>query len=96
MAYGNDVSTQKTTLYLNSADYQKLKGLAHSRGCAPAFLLREAVAEYVVRHAPLRRLTSVGMGDSGLGDLASRADHYLVGLGGDSIEPLASSQCGER
>ena len=79
--------TQKTTLYMNSADYQRLKGLAYSRGCAPAFLVREAVAEYVTRHAPPRRPMSVGMGDSGLGDLASRADHYLAGLGEDLIEP---------
>jgi hypothetical protein len=73
-------TTQKTTLYLDSEDYQRLKGIAYQQGCAPAFLVREAVAEYVTRHAPPRP-QSIGMGDSGLADLASRDEHYLGGMG---------------
>ena len=81
MVYGNHMPTQKTTLYLDGGDYQRLKNLAYRRDCAPAFLVREAVAEYLTQHAPTRKPRSVGSGNSGLGDLAARADYYLDGMG---------------
>ena len=43
--------TLKTTVYLGAADYRRLKGLGRSRGTKAAALVREAVAEYVERHA---------------------------------------------
>ena len=39
-------STQKTTVYLDEADYRRLKAIARTRGVAPAQLVREAVARY--------------------------------------------------
>ena len=71
----------KTTLYLDGDDYRKLKRIAASRKQAPAALVREAVAEYVTRHATVSLPKSVGAGDSGLGDLGQRADDYLAGMG---------------
>ena len=43
------MKTIKTTVYLNAADYRKLKSLAADEGRAAAELVREAVAEYTER-----------------------------------------------
>ena len=40
--YGTPV--QKTTVYLDHPDYQRLKAIARAQGRAPAELTREAVA----------------------------------------------------
>ncbi len=71
----------KTTLYLDSVDYRKLKRIAAGTKRTPAALVREAVAEYVARHggAPLPK--SIGAGASGRGDLSERAEELLAGLG---------------
>jgi hypothetical protein len=71
----------KTTLYLDSGDYRRLKAIAASRKQAPAALVREAVAEYVARHATPRP-KSLGAVRSGRGDLSERTDELLAGLGG--------------
>jgi len=72
----------KTTLYLDPADYRRLKRLAVGQKRTPASLVREAVAEYLTRHATQRRLPgSVGAGDSGDTDLGSRAEELLEGMG---------------
>jgi predicted transcriptional regulator len=74
----------KTTLYLDPGDYRRLKRLAAGRGLRPAALVREAVAEYVARHAlPLPR--SIGAFRSGLKDLAEHDEQYLAGMG--ELEP---------
>ena len=51
--YGSHMAEahQKTTVYLDAADYRRLKAIALARGCAPAQLVREAVARY----PPVRR-----------------------------------------
>lgn len=72
----------KTTLYLDSGDYRQLKRLAAAQKRAPAALVREAVAEYVVRHAGARALPkSLGAGDSRRDDLGSAAESLLTGMG---------------
>jgi hypothetical protein len=73
--------TQKTTVYLNWDDYQRLKTLARGREAKAATLVREAVAEYVVRHAPARRPKSLGRFASGRPDLGERAEELLAGMG---------------
>jgi hypothetical protein len=73
--------TQKTTVYLNWDDYQRLKNLGRDRGAKAAALVREAVAEYVVRHAPRRQPRSLGRFASGRPDLGERAEELLAGLG---------------
>jgi predicted transcriptional regulator len=77
--YGNYM--EKTTLYLDSADYRKLKRIAARGKRAPAALVREAVAEYVVRHGQTRAPRSVGAFSSGRGDVSERAEALLAGLG---------------
>ena len=72
--------TQKTTVYLDAADYRRLKALARARGCAPAELVREAVARYAAAETPARRARSVGAGASRKGDLSERAEELLAGL----------------
>ncbi len=71
---------QKTTLYLESGDYRRLKVLAGARGVAPAQLVREAVAEYVARNDVRHRPRSVGKFSSGRTDLSERAEELLSGL----------------
>jgi hypothetical protein len=69
---------QKTTLYLDPANYRRLKRLAIRRKRPPAALVREAVAEYVARH-DLPMPKSLGAFRSGRGDLSERADALLSG-----------------
>jgi hypothetical protein len=75
--------TDKTTVYLDANDYRRLKSLARSRGTKAAELVREAVAEYVVRHAPRTRPKSLGKFSSGRADLGERAEDLLDGMGRD-------------
>jgi hypothetical protein len=82
--YGNHMSdTLKTTVYLGAADYRRLKSLSRSRGTKAAALVREAVAEYVTRHAPARAPKSIGGFSSGRPDLGQRAEELLAGFGRD-------------
>jgi hypothetical protein len=74
---------QKTTVYMDEETYRRLKQIGRLRGRAPAELVREAVAEYTVRHAPRRKPRSVGAFRSGRRDLARRAETLLKGFGED-------------
>jgi len=71
----------KTTIYLDGSDYRRLKRLARETRRPAAELVREAVAEYVRRHAPARRPRSLAAGKSGRPDLGARAEQLLNGLG---------------
>ncbi|HEX5475163.1 MAG TPA: CopG family transcriptional regulator [Vicinamibacterales bacterium] len=71
----------KTTLYLDRADYRRLKRIAAEAGRSPAALVREAVAEYVARHAETRVPRSIGAFTSGRDDLGARAEALLGGFG---------------
>jgi hypothetical protein len=71
----------KTTVYLAAADYRRLKSLGRSRGTKAAALVREAVAEYVTRHAPSPTPKSIGRFSSGRHDLSERAEELLAGFG---------------
>ncbi len=73
--------TQKTTVYLDAADYRRLKALARARGCAPAQLVREAVAKYAAAEAPARPARSIGAARTGRKDLGERAEDLLTGFG---------------
>jgi predicted transcriptional regulator len=72
---------QKTTVYLDAADYRALKRIAARRKRQPAELVREAVAEYAARHEPRRPARSVGAFASGRRDLSERAEDLLKGMG---------------
>jgi predicted transcriptional regulator len=73
--------TTKTTVYLDSAEYRRLKAIARVQGRPPAALLRDAVAEYTRRHARRKAPRSVGAGRSGRGDISERAEDLLRGMG---------------
>ena len=70
----------KTTLYVSSDEYRKLKALARVKGRPAAALVREAIAEYTARHAT-KRPGAVGAGRSGRTDLAACAEELLAGMG---------------
>ena len=72
---------KKTTVYLEGEDYRRLKMLARERQVGAASLVREAVAEYVVRHARGRRPKSIGAGASVRRDVARQAERLLKGFG---------------
>jgi hypothetical protein len=71
----------KTTIYLDDAEYRRLKSIARARGRAPAALVRDAIREYTARHAKGRKLRSLGAGHSGRRDLGERAEELLEGMG---------------
>lgn len=71
----------KTTVYLDSADYRRLKAIARTQGRTPAALVRDAVAEYARRHGRRKIPRSLGAGRSGRGDLSERAEELLEGMG---------------
>ena len=74
--------TLKTTVYLDAADYRRLKALATARGKSAAQMVREAVAEYATRHAVQSvRPVSIGAGRSGRGNVSERAEDLLRGMG---------------
>lgn len=72
---------EKTTIYLESADYQRVKALADAANRSAAELIREAVAEYVSRREPRVRPASIGAVRSGRTDLSKRAEELLTGFG---------------
>jgi hypothetical protein len=72
---------QKTTVYLDTADYRTLKRIAARKKRPPAELVREAVAEYAARHEPRRTPKSIGAFTSGRRDLGERAEELLKGMG---------------
>ncbi|HKS05856.1 MAG TPA: ribbon-helix-helix protein, CopG family [Gemmatimonadaceae bacterium] len=72
--------TIKTTVYLDAADYNRLKNAARARGTTTAQLVREAVATYAAG-AAVARPASIGAARSGRRDLSERAEELLTGMG---------------
>jgi len=77
------MATVKTTVYLDIGDYRRLRALAGAEGRPAAELIRDAVAEYVVRRGRRPLPGSLGMGRSGDGTLSERAEALLDGMGLD-------------
>jgi hypothetical protein len=75
------MSRAKTTVYLDAADYQRLKAIARREQRAPAALVREAVKEYAQRHDRRPVPRSLGAGCRGGGKLGERAEELLEGMG---------------
>ena len=72
---------EKTTLYLDGSDYRTLKRIAAGQERTPAALVREAVAEYILRHPLVSTPRSIGAFSSGRADLSERAEERLAGMG---------------
>lgn len=79
------MKTIKTTVYLNAADYRTLKALAADQKRSAAELVRDAVAEYAARSTGCRGPRSIGMGDSGIADLAERYEDMMDGFGAERV-----------
>jgi hypothetical protein len=75
------MAVQKTTVYLDAADYRRLKSLARAKGRTTADLVREAVAQYAAAATSRKRPRSVGIGRSRSGTVAERAEELLAGFG---------------
>lgn len=75
------VYMEKTTLYLDGVEYRKLKRIANAARRTPAALVREAVAEYVARHAVRQLPRSIGAFGSRRSDLGHRSEELLRGFG---------------
>jgi hypothetical protein len=72
---------KKTTVYLDADDYRALKRIAQRAGRAPAELVREAVAEYAVKHSSGQKAKSVGAFSGRRRNLGERAEALLTGFG---------------
>jgi hypothetical protein len=68
----------KTTVYLDDADYRRLKSLAGSQGRSTAELIRIAVSEYAHKNAGRALPRSLGAGRSGDGTLSERDEEILL------------------
>ncbi len=75
------MSTVKTTVYLDAAEYRRVKALAAAEGRSAAELIRAAVSEYARKRAPSTRPSSIGAGSSGDGCLSERSEDLLEGMG---------------
>lgn len=71
----------KTTVYLDEADYERLKGIARREERTTAELIREAVAQYAVGKVRKTKPRSLGAGRSKLRNLSERAEDLLAGFG---------------
>jgi predicted transcriptional regulator len=71
----------RTTVYLDPADYRRLKAMARAQGRPTAALIREAVAEYANRAGAVATPSSIGAGRSRTGTVAERAEELLEGMG---------------
>ncbi|MDZ7703746.1 MAG: CopG family transcriptional regulator [Trueperaceae bacterium] len=70
---------KRTTVYLPEEIDLELARLARQEERSKAELIREALETFVERKAKTRTLPpSVGMGRSGMSDLAERADEFLA------------------
>ena len=79
-----EVDLKRSVKEVRVADHvlREVRKIAQQQGRKPAELVREAVAEYTVRHRAVRRVpTSVASFSSGKRDLATRDEHYLKGMG---------------
>jgi predicted transcriptional regulator len=74
---------KRTTVYLDDHTIERLQRLSEASGKTQAALIREAVAVYSTSRSNRRLPRSLGLGASGAGDLAERAEELLEGFGKD-------------
>jgi len=72
---------QKTTIYLDDAQYRRLKSIAEQRGGTAAEEIRAAVDDYLARRGVRRLPKSLAAASSGRGDLSEKAEKLLRGFG---------------
>lgn len=69
----------ETTLSLDDAIDQPIRRRAEASGKTRASIIREAPAAFPGESAP--RPSSIGLGNSGAGDLSERAEELLAAMG---------------
>ncbi|HAJ95594.1 MAG TPA: hypothetical protein DCP02_05095 [Actinobacteria bacterium] len=74
---------ERTSILLDKDIMLKLKKLSKNTNRSISFLIREAVSSYVIRKAPKKKFSIIGIGSSGGSDIANNEDEYLKGLGED-------------
>lgn len=70
---------EKTTVYLSIEMKRALKRVSEVEGRSEAELIREGIAMVTVRHGATE--PTIPLFESGIPDLADRADEYLDGFG---------------
>lgn len=70
---------EKTTVYLTDQQKRALERAARAEGRSEADLIREGVDTVTARHRVME--PTIPLFDSGIPDLAERADEYLEGFG---------------
>jgi predicted transcriptional regulator len=90
------MSVLKTTVYLDEHDYRRLKAIGRETRRSPAALVREAVSEYARKRNRRKKVLSLGVGHSGRGDVAERADELLEGMGREEKAPRRTRKPGRR
>jgi hypothetical protein len=71
----------KTTVYLDDAEYRRLKRLAERKGTSAAELIRAAVTDLLGDASAEDRPRSIGLGRSGVDDLSERTEELLDSFG---------------
>lgn len=81
-SYAWSMGNVKTTVYLDAADYRRLKGVAAAEGRTTAELIRVAVSEFVNKTSrrPLPRSLGSARGGAALASLSE--EEMLEGFGG--------------
>ncbi len=77
-------------VYLEQEKYEALKVLAETRQVSVYELVRVGVDRLLIEESPIEDdplWKIIGIGDSGLGDLAENHDKYLAEIYSDTHEP---------
>jgi len=73
---------ERTSVLLNQEDMLKLKTLSQITNKSTSFLIQEAVAEFIVKSIPERKIGIAGMVDSGETHLAEKDEEILDKIAG--------------
>ncbi|HEY3184456.1 MAG TPA: CopG family transcriptional regulator [Gaiellaceae bacterium] len=73
---------KKTSIYLEPELDRALARLARERGITKAEAIRRALAD-AVSATRRPRITAIGVGEGGPGDVSENVDRYLEGFGED-------------
>lgn len=68
----------KTTVYLDSLQYRRLKEIGEEQGATAAEQIREAIDEYLKGHGDRPEPRSLASGSSGRHDLSENAEEHEI------------------
>lgn len=73
---------ERTSVLLNQEDMLKLKTLSQMTNKSTSFLIQEAVAEFIAKSTPKRKIGIAGMVDSGQTNFAEKDEEILDKIAG--------------